>query len=89
MKQVTHVNMRRKKPKTIGRATASANEVPCRCCEPEASAEEVAGGCIVVELKIKDAATVKGREGEGGSWQAMLRACRTAGVHQVSADLVV
>lgn len=45
---------------------ASANEVPCRCCEPEVPAEEVAGGCIVVELKIDEAATGKGWEGEGG-----------------------
>jgi hypothetical protein len=81
--------MRRRKPTTIGRAMASANAVPCRCDEPEALVEEFAGGCIAVELNINDGATEKGWEGEGGSWQAMLRACRTAGVHQVSADLVV
>jgi hypothetical protein len=81
--------MRRRKPKTTGSAMASANGVPCRCDEPEAAVEEFTGGCIVVELKINDGATEKGRDGEGGSWQAMLRACRTVGGHQVSADLVL
>jgi hypothetical protein len=59
--------MRRRKPKTIGRAMASANDAPCRCCEPEEPADEVAGGCIVVELKMEEAATGKGLDGEGGS----------------------
>lgn len=51
----------------MGRAMARANEVPCRCDELDGLVDEVAGGWIVVELKMEEAATGNGWVGEGGS----------------------